>query len=145
MYPERWRQVEQVYQSAAELDPEYREAFLAQACKDDKELQDDVQSLLNEEPSTTELLGGRLWKLAENSLTDPCGSTLAPDLQLGPYHIEAILGAGGMGEVYRARDTRLGRTVAVKILRARGPADAMSRVRFQREARAASALNHINI
>ena len=145
MDPERWRQVEQMYHSAAELDHDDREVFLAQACKDDKELQDSVQSLLNEESSTTELLGGSLWKLAEDSLTDSSGSTLPPDLQLGPYHIEAILGAGGMGEVYRARDTRLGRTVAVKMLRARDSIDAMSRVRFQREARAASALNHTNI
>ena len=94
---ERWRQVEQVYHSAAELDPDDREQFLAEACKDDKELQDSVQTLLDEEPSTTELLGEPLWKLAEDSLTDSCASALAPDLQLGPYHIEAILGAGRHG------------------------------------------------
>jgi eukaryotic-like serine/threonine-protein kinase len=144
MDAERWRRVEQLYHSAAELDSERREAFLAQACEGDKELQDEVQSLLSQVPSTTELLGGPLGKLAMDSLTDPHQRTLTPGLLLGPYRIEATLGAGGMGEVYRARDTRLGRTVAVKLLRA-GSINAMSRLRFQREARAASALNHPNI
>ncbi len=73
MDPERWRQVEQVYHSAADLGPEYREAFLAQACKDDKQLQDDVQSLLNEESSTTELLGGPLSWLGEISAVGYAG------------------------------------------------------------------------
>jgi serine/threonine protein kinase len=70
---------------------------------------------------------------------------LRPGVELGPYRIEAILGSGGMGEVYKARDTRLNRTVAIKIRRAGNSLDATSRLRFQREARAASALNHTNI
>ena len=70
MDPERWKRVEQLYHSAAELDPERREAFLADACEGDKELQDDVQSLFDVAPSTTELLGEPLGQLAEDSLTD---------------------------------------------------------------------------
>ena len=67
---------------------------------------------------------------------------LSPGARLGPYEIVAPLGAGGMGEVYRARDTRLGRDVAVKVLPDRLAADADSLARFEREARAAAALSH---
>src|SRR5262245_22079384 len=70
---------------------------------------------------------------------------LAPGTRLGPYEIGAPLGSGGMGEVYRARDTRLDRTVAVKVLPAATATDPQYRERFEREARAASALNHPNI
>ena len=70
---------------------------------------------------------------------------LTPGARLGPYEIIAPLGAGGMGEVYRARDTRLGRTVAVKILSAEFIEDDRLRVRFEREAKAISALNHPHI
>jgi len=77
---------------------------------------------------------------------DPDSDTVASArAQLGPYRIEERLGEGGMGDVFRATDTRLHRTVAVKVLRGRGPADPDARQRFQREVRAASALNHPNI
>ena len=66
-------------------------------------------------------------------------------LKLGPYEIVSLLGAGGMGEVYRAKDTRLGREVAIKVLLAERMADEKRRLRFVQEARAASALNHPNI
>src|SRR5215470_8545549 len=65
--------------------------------------------------------------------------------RLGPYQIVAAIGAGGMGEVYRARDTRLGRDVAVKILPKEMSADATSKQRFEREAKTISGLNHPNI
>ena len=71
--------------------------------------------------------------------------TLAPGARLGPYEIVAPIGSGGMGEVYRARDTRLGRIVAIKVLRGDVAADADRIDRFEREARSASALNHPNI
>src|SRR5690242_7902781 len=70
---------------------------------------------------------------------------LAPGTRFGPYEIVAPLGAGGMGEVYRARDARLGRDVALKILPAEVAADASRRQRFEQEARAVAALNHPNI
>jgi eukaryotic-like serine/threonine-protein kinase len=70
---------------------------------------------------------------------------LAPGSRLGPYVVESLLGQGGMGEVYRARDTRLHRTVAIKVLPSHLADDARFRERFEREARAASALNHVNI
>ena len=70
---------------------------------------------------------------------------LAPGTKLGPYEIQSPIGAGGMGEVYRARDTRLDRTVAVKILPAHLSDSPEARQRFEREARAISSLNHPNI
>src|SRR5580700_475723 len=70
---------------------------------------------------------------------------LAPETRLGPYEIVAPLGAGGMGEVYRARDTRLGRDVAIKVLPASFSNDAERLRRFEQEARAAGALNHPNV
>src|SRR5207244_12772410 len=70
---------------------------------------------------------------------------LAPGVRLGPYEVVAPLGAGGMGEVYRARDTRLDRNVAIKILPAEFAADAQFKLRFEREAKAISALNHPHI
>ena len=71
--------------------------------------------------------------------------TLSAGTRLGPYEILAPLGAGGMGEVYRARDTRLGREVAVKILPVHLSSNAEAKQRFEREARAISSLNHPNI
>src|SRR5579863_1619154 len=70
---------------------------------------------------------------------------LTSGTRLGPYEIESPIGAGGMGEVYRARDTRLGRTVAIKVLAADVAADPIRRQRFLRDARAATALSHPNI
>src|SRR5262245_33631503 len=70
---------------------------------------------------------------------------LASGARLGPYEIVAAMGAGGMGEVYRARDTRLDRIVAVKVLSAERAQDQDARARFDREARAIAALNHPNI
>jgi serine/threonine-protein kinase len=121
MTPERWRQIEDLYQAAR--DPEKRASVLATA---DPELRRAVEALLAQE--------------GESTVTQ-----FAAGAQLGPYKIEAHIGAGAMGEVFRARDTRLHRTVAIKVLPHDRVADPDRKRRFLQEARAASALNHPNI
>src|SRR5499425_1410598 len=88
------------------------------------------------------LLSAVVWHISYNR---PARMPLAPGTKLGPYEIVSALGAGGMGEVYRAKDTRLGRDVAVKILPKEMSADAARKQRFEREAKTISGLNHPNI
>jgi serine/threonine-protein kinase len=134
MNPERWQQIEQVYNSALELEPDDRGAFLAEACKDDEDLRREVESLLAVGDRTDSLVGRPAWE-AVADLEDP-GTVLTPGARLGPYQILGPLGEGGMGKVYRGLDTRLGRAVAIKVA-----AEKFGK-RFEREARAISALNH---
>lgn len=137
MNPKRSEQIEQPYHSSLEQTPDQRQAFLRDACKSDEELPREVKSLLTPLEATLPL------SLPTANPSVPMGEAprpqLAADTQLGPYRIETALGAGGMGEVYRAMDTRLGRKVAIKISQERFSA------RFEREARMISALNHPHI
>jgi eukaryotic-like serine/threonine-protein kinase len=134
MTSERWRQIEGLYHAASEREPSQRGAFLDEACQGDQELRGEVESLLAQESSLGALLEGPVWEVAAIS-----SAFLAAGTQLGPYQIFAAIGKGGMGAVYRARDTRLGRDVAVKVAQERFSA------RFEREARAIAALNHPHI
>jgi hypothetical protein len=130
MTPERLQQIEDLYHSAREASSDERAALLDQA---DPELRCEVESLLARQDD-------RL--ILDRSVPfhgDPAMLSLHPGVRLGPYQVESKLGEGGMGEVFRAIDTRLGRPVAIKL--ARGPFSA----RFDREARAISSLNHPNI
>jgi tetratricopeptide (TPR) repeat protein/predicted Ser/Thr protein kinase len=140
MNPERFRQIEELYHAAREGTPEQRAALLAQS---DPELRREVE-LLMAEPSGGEFLDRPAIRNVPELLGDSTVTQLAAGVCLGPYEILALIGAGGMGEVYRARDSRLHREVAVKILPQSFATEA-SRDRFQREARAASALNHPHI
>lgn len=115
--------------------PEDRESFVAQACGDDDALRDEALSLLAHASAADGFLDSA--SLAKNALN--------PGQQLGHYRIVAFIGAGGMGEVYRATDTRLGRDVALKILPADLATDSEHLRRFKTEARAVAALNHPNI
>jgi serine/threonine protein kinase len=133
---ERLQLIEVLFHAALARPVDAREAFLADACGGDEALQREVSELL----AITS--GDDL--LARSSAPGPT-ITLATGSHLGPYEIEALIGAGGMGEVYRARDTRLHRTVALKLLPAHLRANADLRVRFEREARAVGSLTHPNI
>jgi serine/threonine protein kinase len=133
---EEWRRVEEVYHEALEHRPESRAAFVTAACGVDSSLRREVESLLAADGADA-LVDQPAMDIAAELLDD--GAPLAPGTELGPYRIENLIGAGGMGRVYRARDTRLNRTVAIKISK-QGFGE-----RFEREARAVAALNHPHI
>jgi serine/threonine protein kinase len=133
---EEWRRVEEVYQEALEHRPESRAAFVTAACGGDSSLRREVESLLAADGADA-LVDQPAMDIAAELLDD--GAPLAPGTELGPYRIEKLIGTGGMGRVYRARDTRLNRTVAIKISK-QGFGE-----RFEREARAVAALNHPHI
>ena len=134
MEAERWKQIEELCQAALEQPPEVRAAFLERACPDDAKLRADVQALLNQQADS-------FLESAPISAIKGLGA----GAKLGNFEIVELLGRGGMGEVWRARDARLKREVAIKVLPAGLARDPDRIARFEREARAASALNHPNI
>src|SRR2546429_1624185 len=135
MTPERFQQIEELYHAARETTAEERAALLAQT---DPELRREIESLLAQRAGG-EFLDRPAIQNAPELLEDATVTEISAGLCLGPYRIESKLGEGGMGEVFRAIDTRLGRAVALKTTHERFSA------RFEREARAISSLNHPNI
>ncbi|HUS06020.1 MAG TPA: protein kinase [Bryobacteraceae bacterium] len=135
MSPERFRRIEELYHAAREGTPDERAALLAQT---DPELRREVESLLSES-SGDEMFDRPAIRNAPELLEDATVTRLHSGACLGPYRIESKLGEGGMGEVFRAVDMRLGRAVAIKTTHERFSA------RFEREARAIASLNHPNI
>jgi serine/threonine-protein kinase len=153
MSPERWARVKDIFTRAVEREPAQRRAFLEEECAPDLDLRREVESLLASDAEADDFLAGPPdVRLADTAAAVESGESradsgpkLGPGARVERYEIEALIGSGGMGEVYRARDTRLGRIVALKVLPA-PLAERPSRLRlFEREARAASALNHPNI
>jgi Tol biopolymer transport system component len=142
MTPERWQRIEELYHAAHARPVDGRAAFLEEACRGDEKLRREVESLLNE-PSHDGFFAVPPLETA---------SALVPDVPqdmtghlIGAYHLDALLGAGGMGEVYRSRDARLGRDVAIKVLPRAFTSHPDRLARLEREARMLAALNHPNI
>src|SRR5262249_17003443 len=144
MTPERWRQIAQVYNAALERDGSGRVAFLAEACASDEALRRDVESLLLWDARAEDFIDAPALEVAARLLAEEREPSMI-GRQLNHYQIRSLLGAGGMGEVYRARDARLSRDVAIKVLPASFARDVDRLRRFEQEARVAGALNPPNI
>ncbi len=144
MTPERWRKVEEVLQGALDRQPQQRAAFLNEVCSGDDELREEASSLIEAYDHAGEFIEEPAISRDAQVFVGICEERNV-GRQIGPYKIVERLGGGGMGEVYLARDSRLDRLVALKILPPYFGWDDARLRRFQTEARAASALNHPNI
>ncbi len=143
MNAERWKQIDEILDAVLEIPNERREEFLSKKCGDDGDLKREIESLLKVQKSADKFMENSAMNLMAKEIAQNEAEISSPvGKQLGTYTIEKPIGAGGMGEVYLAHDAKLNRKVALKILPAEFVADAERIKRFEREARAISALNH---
>lgn len=145
MNSERWQQLDQLLDAALDRAPAERADFLAEACAGDAPLRQQLEALLRSEAAVAEFIEVPAVALAAELMVGKQSPPLLAGQRLDHYTIIAQLGAGGMGQVYQAQDTRLGRTVAIKVLSMAFAQDTERLRRFAQEARAISALNHPNI
>ena len=145
MQAERWQEIDRLFDAVLEREPAERASFLAEACAGDEDLRREVESLLAAHEGATKFIEAPAIEVAAKAAAAGGNTFSALGREIGPYKVQSLLGLGGMGEVYLAVDTRLDRRVALKLLPAEFTHEAERIRRFEREARAASALNHPNI
>src|SRR6516225_1164167 len=139
---DNWDRVQSLFLEAVELSPKERSRFLDEACRGDAELRLEIESLLAHDGASDEQIAEALEATAR-SLVE--AEAIQSGTRLGDYEVLRLIGSGGMGEVYQARDTRLSRDVAIKVLPPYLTVDRERLRRFEQEAQAAAALNHPNI
>jgi Tol biopolymer transport system component len=133
---ERWRQIDQIFHEALKRKPNERDVFLERECAGDASLRKEIETLIRSHDAAGSFL--------ENAAALPSSGAFAGQT-FGPYQIGTLLDAGGMGEVYKARDTRLNRTVAIKVLPSYFSNNSEIKSRFDREAQTIAGLNHPHI
>jgi serine/threonine protein kinase/sugar lactone lactonase YvrE len=139
MTPQRWQQIKDIFQSVVSRDPGERVRLLDRTCAGDQELRHEIERLLESDERAQSFLEVPITPQQDSR------TALLERRRIGPYQVVSLLGTGGMGQVYQARDTRLDRTVALKILTPDVAGDEERIKRFTLEAKAASALNHPNV
>ena len=150
MKPARWHQIESLYNQALEVDETRRAAFLREACGSDSDLRRNLEELLAEGPKAESFLEKAALREIAHEFAGTAGSASSSHQdwigrRVGNYQFLSLLGVGGMGEVYRAHDTKLKRDVAIKILPDEASLDSDRVGRFQREAEVLASVNHPNI
>jgi serine/threonine protein kinase/tetratricopeptide (TPR) repeat protein len=143
--PHRWKQIEALFHESAALPEGSRAGFLRERCGNDVALRTEVESLLESEGMSLDFIEQPLIDAAHDFTTRSGANRISPGEVIGHYEIVSFIGQGGMGQVYLARDVLLGRKVAFKILTSALANNERGLRRFEKEARAASALNHPNI
>ena len=138
---DRQQQIKELYNATLERAADERPSFLEEACAGDEELRRELETLFGYQAHAEDFIETTLPQMATELLTEDMADSLL-GRRIGHYQVLARIGAGGMGEVFLAEDTRLGRKVALKLLPAKFTSDPDRVRRFEREARAASALNH---
>lgn len=148
MTPDHWQRIDELFHDALQVAPEQREEFLSKACGSNARLHKDVSKLIDAFEESGDfiegpLINGSIAKVVQDSTNPPAASLVGA--RFGRYEIQSLVGSGGMGDVYLSHDVMLNRRIALKFLPAQFTAQENQVQRFEREARAASALNHPNI